>query len=195
MKTSGRYVVIISTLDDRAPYVWQLIDEARKVATVVLVHTKPHTDIPGTITVHAENIHLHYPRWANLGLDQCDGPTAIINDDILVHSDGIKTMLDMVSAGYPLVTLPGRIGATPLTGWCFAIDPKVFRFDEEYRWFYSDDQLWEEAKRDGHRIGVANTAIVHDRGDHGRFPAELRQQTVADRLRFERAWGRGTRRR
>lgn len=186
------YVVVISTLDDRSPHVWRLIEEAQQVATVVLVHTRAGSDpVDGTVTVRAEHVGLHYPRWANLGLAECDGPTALINDDVVITARGISDMLELVAEGYDLVTLPGRVGTTPITGWCFAVNPDVFTFDEEYRWYCSDDQFWEEAKRDRRRLGVANVAIVHDRGDHARYPAELRQAVQLDLARFRRTWKRG----
>lgn len=185
------YVLIISTLDDRAPHVWNLIDEAKQVAKVVLVHTKPDTpEVAGTATVRADDIHLHYPAWANRGLDKCNGPTLVINDDILIDAESMSEMFRKLETA-DLVTLPGRIGTTPITGWCFGLNPNVFRFDDGYRWFYSDDQMWEEAKRDRRKIAVANVAIVHDRGDHPKHPTELRQHVIANKMRFQKTWNRG----
>jgi hypothetical protein len=185
------YVVIISTLDDRSPWVWQLIDEAQKVATVVLVHTREGSEpVPGTVTVHAEHVGLHFQRWANLGLDECDGPTLIINDDIIIDAEGMAEMFRKLETN-DLVTLPGRIGASPLTGWCFGLNPAVFRYDEAYTWHYGDDDIWERAKRDRSRVGVANVPIVHDRGDHPKFPPELRDQVRRDRALFNQRWTRG----
>lgn len=190
---SSRYVCIISTLDDRAPHVWHLIDEATQVATVILVHTKPDTpEVPGTVTVRADHVNLHYPRWANLGLDQCHGPTLMVNDDIIIDAEGLSEMFRKLE-GADLVTLPGRYGTTPLTGWCFGLNPALFRFDEDYRWFASDDQLWMEATKEQHKIAVANVPIVHDRGSHPPFPPQLRQAVQQDRNRFTAKWGRRVR--
>jgi hypothetical protein len=185
------FVVIISTLDKRAPHVWRLIEEAQQVATVVVVHTRAGSDtIENTITVRAHDVGLHFQRWANLGLDNCDGPTLIINDDIIIDAEGMAEMFRKLETN-DLVTLPGRIGASPLTGWCFGLDPARFRYDETFVWHYGDDDIWERAKAERARIGVANVAIVHDRGDHPKYPPELRIQVRQDRELFNRRWGRG----
>jgi hypothetical protein len=190
------YVVIISTLDDRCPWVWQLIDEAQKVATVVLVHTRTGSDeVPGTVTVRADHVVLHFQRWANLGLDQCDGPTLVVNDDIIVDAEGMGKMLAKLET-FDLVTLPGRTTASPLTGWCFGLRPEKIRYDEAYTWYFGDDDIWERARRDGLRAAVVNVPIVHDRGDHPRFPPALRTAVAQDRARFMSLWhpnGRRTR--
>jgi hypothetical protein len=188
----NQFVVIISTLDKRAPHAWRLIEEAQQVATVVLVHTRAGSvSVPGTVTVDATDVGLHFQRWANLGLAECTGPTLIINDDIIIDAEGMAEMFRKLETN-DLVTLPGRIGASPLTGWCFGLRPDRFRYDEAYIWHYGDDDIWERAKAEGARIGVANVAIVHDRGDHPNYPPELRIQVRQDRALFNKRWDRGT---
>lgn len=184
---ASRHVVIPTTLSDRSPLVHNLIREARQVAEVVVVHTTETDEVKGTTTVRAHDTGLHFSRWINLGLDQCDGPTLQLNDDLLISAESMTAMLDTVKR-YDLTVLPKHGGVTPISGWCMAIDPNIIRHDESYQWWYSDDDIWERATREKLAIGLIDVPVVHSRGNHPKYPLHLAQKVMADRARFAGLW-------
>lgn len=183
--------VVIPTNFSRTELVWGVIEEAKKVANVVLVHTEEGTaEVEGTTTVRAHD-KFSFPYWINRGLDVCDGPTIILNDDIIMPSTSMERMLDALD-GYDLLTLPKLGGVTPISGWAHGLNPDRLRYDEEYNWWYSDDDLWERAKAGHYKITVADAPHVHDRERRPSYPPHLRPKVIADRARFSALWRGGS---
>lgn len=179
--------VVIPTRFDRdtlAP----LIEVCQQVATVVLVHTEPgHPEIPDTVTVrsYARNIHT----WWNAGLDSCDGPTLVLNDDITATAGALEALFDALDTA-DLVYVTGRSGTTPLSGWCFGLHPAGIRPDETFGWWYGEDDLYQRARTHGLRITPLDLpGIVHRRPGPMFADPDLQALAEQDRITYLRRWG------
>lgn len=180
-------MIVIPTRLDR-PTVWPLIEEARQVGPVVIVHTTDTPDVPDTITVRstARNIHT----WWNAGLDHCGDKALVLNDDIIATSSMLQLMVDALETADVVYLAGHRVGhVTPLTGWCYGIRPDKIRPDEQFGWWYGDDDLYLRAQRDGLRITPVNSAIVHARGPVAFENPEHPAMVERDAALYHSRWG------
>lgn len=171
------------------PTLEPLIAAAVPIATVVVVHTEPgHTDIPGAINAHDYRASIQ--QWWNTGLDLCDGPTLVVNDDIVASTDDLAQVYTSLER-CDLVYLAGhRIGhVTPLTGWCFGLRPDRIRPDEAFQWWYGDDDLYRRAVRDGLRIEAIESNIRHERVPVAFENPVHAAMVAADADLFQARWG------
>lgn len=175
--------VTIPTRFDR-PTLARLLEVAREVGPVALVHTEPgHDDAPGVLNLHDYRRNIHH--WWNTGLDALDGPTLILNDDIVTTPETLRTMLNTLRRA-DLVYVPGRrkSAASPVSGWCFGVNG--LRPDPAFVWYHGEDDLWWRAKRPR----LAHLHVAHiQRADMG-APAEFAEAVLADRELFKERWGR-----
>jgi hypothetical protein len=159
----ARRFVVIPTRFDRSTTL-PLIEVCREVAVPVIVHTEPgHDEVPGTVTLH--DFSLSIQKWWNTGLDQCAGPTLVLNDDIVATANDLDTLF-VALENADVVYLSGhRVGhRTPLTGWCYGIRPDVIRPDEDFGWWAGDDDLYLRAVRDGLRVVAVDVPTIrHER--------------------------------
>lgn len=180
--------VTIPTRFDR-PTVVPLVESASQVATVILVHTEPgHPDLPNAVNVHDYSRSIQH--WWNTGLDLCDGPTLVLNDDIVAAPSDLQLMFDAL-ADNDIVYLAGhRIGhATPLTGWCYGIRPDVIRPDNAFGWWYGEDDLYRRAVRDGLTVAALNIpTIEHHRMEAAFAHPEHAQMASEDAVLFAQRW-------
>lgn len=154
---------VIPTRFDRAT-LSPLIAAIREMATPIVVHTEPgHAPIKGTVTVRSESLSIQ--KWWNDGLDLCDGPTLVLNDDIEAGPFDLLTLFEALDQNDVVYLAGHRVGhPTPLTGWCFGVQPDVIRPDNDFQWWYGDDDLYRRAVRDGLRIEAVDVpGIVHHR--------------------------------
>lgn len=159
----ARRFVVIPTRFDR-PTVAPLVEVCKQVAVTVIVHTEPgHPEIPGTVPVHDYSLSIQ--RWWNSGLDQCAGPTLVLNDDIVATPEALTELFDTLEDADVVYLAGHRIGhRTPLTGWCYGIRPDVIRPDTDFQWWAGDDDLYLRALRDGLRVvAVDIPQIRHER--------------------------------
>lgn len=147
-----------------APQLVPLVREAQQVATVVLVHTEPHhAPVQGTVTVQSDSRSIQ--AWWNRGLDVCDGPTLVLNHDVVATADDLLPLFGALETS-DLVYLAGhRVGhRTPLTGWCFGLHPDRIRPDEDFGWWGGDDDLYLRSLRDGLTMTAVDVpSIRHER--------------------------------
>ena len=182
--------VVIPTRFDR-PSLWPLIDTARQVATVVIVHTEPgHADVPDAINVH--DYRRNISAWWNTGLDACDGRALVLNDDVEATPEALGALLTALQTA-DLVYVPGRNkkARTRISGWCWGIDSRAaLRPSTVYHWWYGEDDLYSRAHEAGWRIECVDVDVRHiDRGGFGVAP-EFAEAVKADRAMYEDRWGR-----
>lgn len=161
----ARRFVVIPTRFDRVTTL-PLIEVCREVAVPVIVHTEPgHPEIRGTVPVHDYSLSIQ--RWWNSGLNQCAGPTLVLNDDIVAAPEDLAALFDALDDADVVYLAGHRIGhRTPLTGWCYGIRPDVIRPDNAFGWWAGDDDLYLRAVRDGLRVvAVDIPQIRHERAE------------------------------
>ena len=165
-----------------------LVDACKKVAQVVLVHTEPgHEDVPGTVTVRNYERNIH--TWWNVGLNQCDGPTLILNDDITATPDALTALFDALDSA-DLVYLDGKRGRTPLSGWCYGIHPDGrLRPDESFTWWFGDDDIWQRAQRQNATVTVLDLPQIRHVSRSTAFEDPKMQEAAGwDRALYLRRW-------
>jgi hypothetical protein len=178
-------IIVIPTNLRRSETTLQLIEEAKQVATVVLVRTAPFAAPAGVDVVDATDV-FNFQTWCNRGLARAgDGAALVINDDVFITAASMRKMFDALK-DHDIVTLPKGWGVTPLSGHCFGLRPSVICYDESYHWWYGDDDLWERAVASNLRIATVDVPHTHDRGGHPRYPRHLRAKVMMDRRRFAR---------
>jgi len=178
--------IIIPTRFDR-PTLAPLVDICKTIGRVILIHTEPgHPPMPGTTTVHSEARNIH--TWWNLGLNQCDGPALILNDDLIATHTALETLAAELDTA-DLVYLGGRGGPSPMTGWCFGLPPDKIRPDEAFEWWYGDDDMYRRAVVYGLTVrAVEAPEIVHNKVARFADP-NLEAATVRDERLYRQRWG------
>jgi hypothetical protein len=157
-----RYAVIPTRFDREtlAP----LVQALQPICTVVIVHTEPdHPHIQGTVRV--EDFSPSIQHWWNSGLDQCDGPTLVLNDDIEASTEDLEALFGALDHNDVVYVAGHRIGhRTPLTGWCYGIHPDRIRPDEAFGWWAGDDDLFLRAMAENMAVAAIHLPnIVHKR--------------------------------
>lgn len=186
--SSDRFVVIPTRLD--RPTLLPLVESARQVATVVIVHTEPgHDPIPGTVTV--PDYSLSIQRWWNSGLDACSGPTLVLNDDIVADPGELDLLFETLETADVVYLSGHRAGhRTPLTGWCFGIWPDRIRPSDDFGWWAGDDDLYLRAVEAGMTVTAVDVpGIRHERIEApfgNPIHAEMAQ---ADMRLLQERWG------
>ena len=161
-----------------------LVDTAAHVGTVILVHTEPgHDDHPDAVNLHDYRRNIHH--WWNTGLDACDGPALVLNDDVTATPDALQNMLDELRYA-DLVYAPGRSrkAMTPITGWCYGVRSERLRPDPAFVWWYGDDDLYQRAQ--SRRMVPAR--ITHLQRDDMGPAAEFAEAVHADRALYASRW-------
>jgi hypothetical protein len=144
------------------------------------------------------NIHT----WWNAGIDQAMQHGAdivvVVNDDVAAAPGALLELASHIEAGEPaspMLVWPhdaehakGRV--TPMTGWCWAIDPARIRPDESFEWWYGDNDLELRARamgavRGGHGEPLAAhvPGIRHLRTDFS-YDRDVSREIARDRRLF-----------
>lgn len=187
-------VVVVTTMPDPVEG-----DDVEHQADHVVVFEKPG---------------LLFGEWFNLGLDYiasqetdekcevlCVGSSLIGDPDVIpalrrALRDNNLTMcgpdmFSIVPAGqvamqqHAVRTLQNRVLAN-----CFMIDAALgLRFDPEFRWWYSDDDLEMQARQLGPvgNVGGVNVRMTHPDGHY--LSEEQAQWAIEDRTKFVTKWG------
>lgn len=175
--------VVIPTRFGR-PTLARLLDVAREVGPVALVHTEAgHDDVPGVLNLHDHRRNIHH--WWNTGLDALDGPALVLNDDIVTTPLALRAMLRALR-GSDLVYVPGRRrrAPTPISGWCFGVNG--LRPDPAFVWWCGDNDLYRRAARPR----LVNVHVGHVQRDDMGPPDEFAEVVEADRVLYAERWGR-----
>lgn len=183
-----RYVVI-PTRFNRATLL-PLVEACKQVATVVIVHTEPHhAPIEGAIPVHSESVSIQ--QWWNVGLDRCDGPTLILNDDIAASPEDLEQLFDALDEADVVYLSGHRVGhRTPLTGWCYGLHPDRLRPDNAFGWWAGDDDLYLRAVRDGLKITALEIPTIQHHRVEAAFENPIHAAMVeADMNLLHERWG------
>lgn len=168
-----------------------LIEVCQRVAEVVIVHTAPDPILyEGTVAVDGSGSRS-IQRWWNIGLDRCDGPTLVLNDDITVTTASLEHLFDELDNA-DIVYLAGhRVGhRTPLTGWCYGIHPDRIRPDEAFGWWAGDDDLYLRAVAQGMKItAVDEPDIRHVRSNISFESPTHAEMAIHDMGLLHERWG------
>lgn len=182
---------VIATNFARSTHTEQLIQTAQKVSDVVLVHTLPDLEERrGCINI--VETERSYPVWINRGLEVCSGPTLVLNDDLVMTRDLMVRLIKRLENA-DMAVIPKMGGVTPISGYAFGLRPEKLRFNQDYRWWYSDDDMWMRAVTQGMKISTVPGTVVHDRQGRPSYPRDLTMAVRADRALFARTWRNGDR--
>lgn len=180
--------VVIPTRFDR-PTLVPLVDSCLQVARTVIVHTEPgHAPIRGTVPVRDYSTSIQH--WWNSGLDRCDGPTLVLNDDVYATPDDLLQLFEALDSA-DLVYLAGhRVGhATPFTGWCFGLRPDVIRPSNDFLWWAGDDDLYLRAIQQQLRVVPVDVPVEHRRSAEAFSNPVHASMVEADMRLLQERWG------
>jgi hypothetical protein len=153
---------------ERRQYLDDIIKESNiPPERIVIVNTFDNTPTP-----HVHNIYDHgeinIHRWWNRGIEFAKSAgadyVAVLNDDLILNDDPLNKIARLMeesgaTLGYP-VPHSGKI-----SGYCFVLNLEHgIMPDESYRWWYGDDDLWNQAKKLSGVIGAA-ASVVHLHGN------------------------------
>jgi hypothetical protein len=151
---------------ERRNYLEDIIKESNiPPERIVIVNTFDNTPTPYVHNIydHGE-INIH--RWWNKGIHFARHRgakyVAVLNDDLVLSNDPLNAITKVMedtgaTLGYP-VPHNGNI-----CGYCFVLnlDHGILP-NESYRWWYGDNDLWDQAKRLGGTVGaLANVNHLH----------------------------------
>jgi len=153
---------------ERRQYLDDIIKESNiPPEQIVIVNTFDNTPTP-----HVNNIYDHgeinIQRWWNVGIHfaKQNGAdyVAVLNDDLVLSDDPLNKIARLMeesgaTLGYP-VPHTGHI-----SGYCFVLNLKHGILpNESYRWWYGDNDLWNQAEELGGLIGAA-ASVRHLHGN------------------------------
>ena len=153
-------------------------------------------------------------RWWNQGFDLAkrvndlsDGATkeydvAVLNDDVIVPEGWFNAvagkMREMRAAaacsGCPYMpvfhTKPGPVGLdTRMQGFAFMVaGEKGIRANEDLRWYFSDDYMDWESRRNGGMVMIPGFNVNHLYPNQ-QMTAELHHFSAEDAAKFQALWG------
>lgn len=176
-------VLVIPTRGNRNHQVAPLLDLG---VPTVLVHTV--IVMPSSTPVEYDMANVRYvpvsqhpvniSRWWNAGLDAAmelgASSCVVMNDDVQCVDPAAVTLLgSMAVRGLSYVYPRSTPGWTPMTGWCFGINPDLIRPDEDYQFWCGEDDMFQRASAQGlPAVGVdlrrssSPDAIQHTRDSH-----------------------------
>ncbi len=215
--------IVVPTLGNR-PSLWPLLRDADMPA--IVVWTNPTEDpttaelqelarLGGTLVIDRGPINIH--RWWRKGVDLTSSangnPVIICNDDVRAAPGELRKLAEHVRDGVKLAYLDrpehAAVRVTPITGWCFAIDPWHLPIVDgepdihdqwpKLRWWYGDHDIELRALTQGSPSGqslhsrvvaVPGLDIEHLRTDwHYDRPDEVRAAMARDKSIFYARWG------
>ena len=153
---------------ERRQYLDDIIKESNiPPERIVIVNTFNNIPIPQVHNIYDHgNINIH--RWWNKGIEFAKSAgadyIAILNDDLVLSDDPLNKIVKLMeetgaTLGHP-VPHSGKI-----SGYCFVLNLKHdIMPDESYRWWYGDDDLWNQAKKLNGIIGAA-ASVKHLHGN------------------------------
>lgn len=201
-----------SRLDELRSLLAQLDQSPHRVVVVTTLPDPIGTvDIAGFAThlVLFERPGMWFSAWVNAGLNYIDQVRAgaayhppfnvlVIGSDARGTKDSVEALanamdqrnLVMCGPNYnPRATGVDILNDRPRTvhdrvpGSCFMLAGEYgLRMDEQFRWWYSDDDLEMQARAAGQVALVADTGLMHDT-DH-MLNAEQAEHAIEDRIRF-----------
>lgn len=154
-------------------------------------------------------------RWWNQGFDLAkrvndlsDGATkeydvAVLNDDVIVPEgwfDAVATKMREMRAAAACSGAPAVVpifhthaGPVPLhtrmQGFAFMVaGEKGIKANEEFRWYYSDDWMDWESRRNGGMVMVPGYNVTH-LYPNGQMTGELQVFCAEDAAKFQALWG------
>lgn len=193
--------LVVPTLGNRDASLIPLLRDAGMPS--VMIHTDSGDDIDRgerwTVTVEGS---MNIQRWWNFGIQRAvkDGADVVVicNDDVAAQPGALVELaahIEPGEPGSPMLVWPhdpehakGRV--TPITGYCFALDPARIRPDETFSWWWGDNDLELRARAmrpDGGALPVRNPGIKHLRQGHA-YDRDVRALIDVDRAVFTRRY-------
>lgn len=172
------------------PTLLPLVLEAQKVAQVVIVHTEPHhAPIRGTTPIHSTSNSIQ--QWWNEGLDKCDGPTLVLNDDVVATSTQLDTLFAALEKSDLVYLLGHRVGhATPFTGWCYGLHPSRIRPDNAFGWWYGEDDMYRRAIESNMNVQAVDIPEIRHERSLSAFENPTHATMVEhDAILYHERWG------
>ena len=153
---------------ERRKYLKKIIEDSNiPNERIVIVNTFDNTPTPYVHNIydHGE-INIH--RWWNKGIHFAKHRgaeyMAVLNDDLVLSDDPLNKIAKLMeetgaTLGHP-VPHSGH-----MSGYCFVLNLKHGILpDESYRWWFGDNDLWDQAKKLGGVIG-ASAHVKHLHGN------------------------------
>lgn len=155
-------------IGERRQYLNNIIKESNiPPERIVIVNTFDNVPIPDVHNIYDHgDINIH--RWWNKGIEFAKSAgakyVAVLNDDLVLNDDPLNKIARLMeessaTLGYP-VPHTGNI-----SGYCFVLNVEHNILpNESYRWWYGDNDLWNQAMKLGGTIGAA-ASVKHLHGN------------------------------
>lgn len=174
MPSAKNPFLVIPTLGNRQHSLLPLLNNAGMAAVVIWtgpLDERASADILAAgrggygvdLIVDHGPVNIH--RWWNRGIavtaSAAGDCVVICNDDVRAAGGALRSLASHVDAGGPEVERGACMLAylnrpehaatrvTPITGWCFAINPFKIHPNEGYRWWYGDHDIERQAEAYG----------------------------------------------
>ena len=143
---------------ERRQYLDDIIRESKiPPEKIVIVNTVMHKPVKNVNNIYDFNeINIH--RWWNKGIEfaKSNGAkyVAVLNDDLILKDDPLNKIVKAMeksgaTLGHP-VPHTGHI-----SGYCFILNVEHdISPNESYRWWFGDNDLWNQANKNNGVIGV-----------------------------------------
>lgn len=196
--------LVVPTLGNRDASLMPLLRDAGMPA--VVVWTAPRREHGAAleadqiVDVASDPLNIH--TWWNAGIDRAVDAGAdvvvVANDDVAAVPGALLELAAHIEAdepASPMLVWPhdaehakGRV--TPMTGWCWAIDPVRIRPDESFAWWYGDNDLELRARAmsavsggHGEPLAAYVPGIRHLRTDYS-YDRDVSREIARDRRLF-----------
>ncbi len=165
----------------------------------VVVHTGPVIEAVGeTKPIVDQGEPINIQRWWNGGIDkavECGADVVVVvNDDVRAGEGALIELAKRIQPdqyGSPALAWlhdpqHAEMRVTPITGYCFALDPQRIRPDEAFKWWYGDNDLELRARALNPAPGVISVTcldVEHLRVDC-RYDRPVQHLIQQDRVLF-----------
>jgi glycosyltransferase involved in cell wall biosynthesis len=146
-----------------------------QVVGIVVVDNNDESDvgleqIPGVAVVHHPGYPPNISELLNMGMAEVNSRAsellrwniALLNDDVTVSPGWVASLDAALESTGAALAFTGRDGDRPTVWACVVRGEIGLRWDEDLKWWYSDDLLVEECRRvHGGVIAVGGSPPVH----------------------------------
>ena len=172
--------MVIPTAGNR-PWLPAIV-EAADCPVVVILTADVELDLPAKIVYDLGPPNI--ARWWNRGIDAAASDhVGLFNDDITIDRGLPQRMSDRLTATGAALCVADR--HSRLTGWAFMIDRRHVRPDETFWWWYSDNDLLEQAYYTRGVCNVDGGVEHHSAGEFVPLAVNMDRQLML----YQAKWG------
>jgi hypothetical protein len=177
--------LVVPTLGDRDKTLIPLLQQAEMDSIVIFTNPSPEVDVDhyyrevDTVkTVLREPVAVNIQLWWNIGIDYAvkHGANSIVicNDDVRAARGALLELsFHANSSMRTVLAWPENAGhasirCSPITGYCFALDPACLHPDSSFKWYWGEHDLEFRARQtygDDAVTAVSGLDIEHLRYD------------------------------